>query len=113
MAKDEEHLEHRGRFQAQGGGVEESESWAQDSPITVRKALRLLGRLINKLSKKDYQRREKSFEKAKQFVEEAGTHGGIFSHVSRSFRLKKSKDERVDIEVLSGRAFVPDREEDD
>ena len=57
MAKNEEHLKHRGRFQAQGGGVEESESWAQKNPLSVRKALGLIGRLIDKLSKKDYERR--------------------------------------------------------
>ncbi len=99
-------MEHRGRFQAQGGGIEESESWAQSRPLSVKKALELLKRLIDKLHKEDYEKRKTPFLKTRAFIEEAGKNGGVSSPVKRSFKVKGSKDERVDIEVLSGKAFI-------
>ena len=110
MAKKDERLEHRGRFQAQGGGLEESENWAQEKPLSVNIALRLLRQLIAKLKPKDYERRRNEFAKAEQFVIEAGENGGIYAHKGKSFKVKGSKDERVDIEVLGGKAFVPEDE---
>ncbi|MEM0992399.1 MAG: hypothetical protein AAGI49_05145 [Bacteroidota bacterium] len=44
---------HRGRWQAQGGGLEESESWAQDEPLSKEDGQRLLNQLKEKLSKQD------------------------------------------------------------
>ena len=35
-------MEHRGRFQAQGGGIEESVPWDQDDPPTARQGHRML-----------------------------------------------------------------------
>lgn len=99
-------MEHRGRFQAQGGGIEESESWAQASPLTVAKAFELLKRLMARLHKKDYEKRKVPFQKAQAFIAEAGKNGGVSSPVKQSFKVKGSKDERVDIEVLGGKAFV-------
>lgn len=112
MAKSNDSLEHRGRFQAQGRGVEESESWAQEKPLSVSKGLGLLGKLIGKLKPKDYERRKKPFKKAQAFVVEAGENGGVFAHLGRSFRVKGSKDERVDIEVLGGKAFVKENNDE-
>ncbi|MFK8164468.1 MAG: hypothetical protein AB8H12_18630 [Lewinella sp.] len=91
--------------------MEESEAWAQNKPLSVGKALQLLGKLFAKLKKKDAKRREKEFDKAQRLVEEAGRNGGIFAKMAKTFKVKGSKDERVDIEVLSGRAFVPDDDE--
>jgi hypothetical protein len=34
---------HRGRIQAQGNGVEKSENWSQDNPLTSVDGLELLG----------------------------------------------------------------------
>lgn len=101
---------HRGRFQAQGGGVEESEAWSQQSPLTRTKALSLLQRLIQKLLPKDYAKRKQAFEKAENFVNNASENGGIFAVIKKTFKVKGSKDERVDIEVLGGKAFVKDDE---
>lgn len=97
---------HRGRIQAQGGGIEVSESWAQDEPLKISKARLLFRRLIAKLSPKDRARRKKAFEKAEQFAEQASQTGGVYARISRSFKVQGSKDERVDIEVISGKAFV-------
>jgi hypothetical protein len=99
-------MQHRGRIQAQGGGLEESESWAQTTPLSVTKALELLKKLMSKLRKEDLERRRKPFQKAAAFIEEAGKNGGVSAPVKQTFKVKGSKDERVDIEVLGGKAFV-------
>lgn len=102
---------HRGRIQAQGGGIEESESWAQDEPLKISKARLLFQRLIAKLSRKDYEKRRKAFEKAKEFTENISRNGSMFAVKKESFRVKGengSEGERVDIEILGGEAFVKD-----
>ena len=71
---------HRGRVQAQGGGLEASESWSQDEPLTAKQGRTLLQQLKAKLSKKE--RRE------------------------RKHHQDPGSDIRVDVEVLGGTAFV-------
>ena len=39
-------MKHRGRIQAQGEKLEESESWSQDEPPTGRDGLEMLKRLM-------------------------------------------------------------------
>lgn len=96
---------HRGRFQAQGDGLEESESWSQDEPLTKSAALRLLSRLKAKLSGKERARREKAFEKAEHYIRNA--EDGIDSPLKKSFYDdKRNRSIRVDIEILAGKAFV-------
>lgn len=102
---------HRGRFQAQGNGLEKSEPWAQDQPPTVTEGLSFLQKLFHKLSKKEAKEREKAFNKAKKFVEQAGENGGVDAQVSKTFREKK--DIRVDLEVIKGRAFTQDKEDNE
>ena len=53
---------HRGRLQAQGDGLEASECWNQEEPLTKEKGLSLLERLRKKLSSKDRALRKKQFE---------------------------------------------------
>ncbi len=105
-----EKLKHRGRFQAQGGGLEESENWAQEEPLSLKSALSLLLKLKNKLSPTERTEREKSFIKADKFIKTAATNGGVFARISRTFLVKGSRDKRVDIEVLSGKAFTPEND---
>jgi hypothetical protein len=98
-------LRHRGRIQAQGGGLEASENWAQNEPLTGEEGLSLLQRLRNKISGKEADDRAEQFEKAEDMIRRLKDNGGIDAHFSQSFR-KKGTDLRVDIEVLGGRAFV-------
>ncbi|MDX1666929.1 MAG: hypothetical protein R3350_06860 [Saprospiraceae bacterium] len=95
---------HRGRFQAQGGGLEESETWSQDEPLSKEEGFSLLDRLKEKLHSKDRELRKRQFEDAKRFIK--GAKGGIDAPERKSFRNRKTKDIRVDIEVWSGRAFI-------
>ncbi|MBN1463997.1 MAG: hypothetical protein JW922_10040 [Paludibacteraceae bacterium] len=106
MDKDKTH--HRGRIQAQGENLEESQSWAQEEPPTKTDGLNMLQKLMNKLSKKDREIRRKPCEKAKKFIENAAENGGVDATVFKSFYVKDTDKERIDIEVRQGIAFVPD-----
>lgn len=97
--------EHRGRIQAQGGGLEESESWNQDEPLTKKDGLRMLRKLKEKLPPKEVEKRKKAFQSAERFIK--NTKGGLDARKGRSFYDdKKNKHVRVDIEILGGKAFV-------
>lgn len=96
---------HRGRFQAQGGGVEESESWSQDQPLSKSQGLQLLARLKARLPAKARGQRKKAFRQAERYIQQA--EGGIDAHKLKSFYDdKKDRSIRVDLEILSGRAFI-------
>ena len=95
---------HRGRIQAQGGGLEESETWQQAEPLSKKDGLYLLDKLRNKLPKKEQAIRDRPFKDAQRFIEQA--EGGPDAPVRRTFRNRKTKDVRVDIEVWSGIAFI-------
>ena len=97
---------HRGRIQAQGGDIEESEPWSRSDPPTVRDGLGMTDKLKNKLPSKEALIREKAFEDAKKFIERAGQCGGVDAPLSKTFLVKQTKNKRVDIEVSKGKAFV-------
>ncbi|NHB90380.1 hypothetical protein C5471_22935 [Photorhabdus tasmaniensis] len=99
---------HRGRIQAQGSKLEESFAWAQDTPITAKDALAGLDSLEASLSNKDRKLRKGEFDKARKFIQSAEKGGGVDAQVSKTFLVKGTAHERVDIEVTSGKAFVPD-----
>lgn len=95
---------HRGRIQAQGGGTEKSQSWSQDDPLTKEQGLSLLERLWNSLTKKEKELREKPYRDAQRYIE--NVDGGIDAIKKKTFRNRKTKDVRIDIEVLAGSAFL-------
>jgi hypothetical protein len=49
---------HRGRIQAQGVNLEQSESWAKEIPLTEPEGLELLDKLKIKIPKKELEVRE-------------------------------------------------------
>lgn len=99
-------MKHRGRFQAQGKSLEESEPWAQDTDIYATEGLDLIDRLEKKLQKRDKDLRTSAFTKAKVYVGNAGQRNGVNAPVSKSYRVKGTQSERVDIEIILGRAFI-------
>ena len=101
-------MKHRGRLQAQGENLEESEIWAQEEPPTKTDGLNMLQKLMNKLSKKDREIRQKPYKKAVRFIENAAEKGGLDATVFKSFYVKDTQKERLDIEVRQGIAFVSD-----
>ncbi len=100
-------MKNRGRFQAQGIRLEESEPWARNGDLGVTESIDLLNSLETNLNRKDRSIRKREFSKARSYVQGAN---GVQAQVSKTFRVKNTKSERVDIEVCAGRAFVKDNE---
>jgi hypothetical protein len=101
-------ISHRGRIQAQGKDLEESEAWSQDKPITLQEGVNLLDVLKNKLDVSDRNLRLDAFERCKTFMEHLHSQGGW--NVKKAGKpFKKSfpvqGPERVDLEIQSGEAF--------
>ena len=95
---------HRGRIQAQGGGFEDSVSWSQDKPLSKRDGLSLLEKLRLKIPKKEQKLREQQFQEAKRYIE--NVNGGIDAVKKKTFKNRKTRNVRVDIELLGGTAFI-------
>jgi hypothetical protein len=99
--------EHRGRIQAQGGGYEDSESWAQATPLTLVEGHAKLDALVVRMPPKEHRARRFAIEDARVWIDRAGRAGGV-GPTSKSFpEPGAKKGERIDIEVRKGRAFVP------
>jgi hypothetical protein len=99
---------NRGRIQAQGGGTEQSEPWAQKRPPTESEMLRKCDLLERKLTDRERKDREVPFTQLRRFIQAAARSGGVVAPLSKSFLKRGSKDVRVDIEVRRGAACVPD-----
>lgn len=110
-------MDHRGRFQAQGGGIEKSESWGREHPLPVAEGRRMLQGLKSRLSAPEQHFRERAFEQADDFIGRASIAGGVMAPMKKSYPTPPRPDRRrVDIEVLKGLAFVmvhADRERTD
>ena len=99
---------HRGRIPAQGGGTEKSESWAQATPPTISDISRLIDRLEARLARKELRVRQEGFAQLRRTVEHGAKIGGLWARCLRSFPQPPIGDIRVDLEVITGRACVPD-----
>jgi len=100
---------HRGRWQAQGGGLEESEPWNQSTPLTLTQGLALLDKLEAKLRPSDRKARALYFEQARIYARRLAAGGGMSAD---NFRGKSfptgvpSSHPRVDLEIRKGDAFI-------
>lgn len=107
-------VDHRGRFQAQGGpngGIEVSEAWAQAEPLLASDGRLVLARLKTKLSPAERIAREAGFADASLFIDRSEATGGVYGQYKKSFpngKLRKI-DPRVDVEVNCGLAFVAEQ----
>lgn len=101
--------DHRGRIQAQGSGYEDSEAWAKSSPLTAVEGLAGLEILISRMPPKIRKARLFAIEAAKKWIARAAVAGGVSTppKVSMSFVEPGSASDRIDIEVITGRAFTP------
>lgn len=100
--------EHRGRLQAQGGRIEQSEAWAQDTPLPATEGFRRLDLLKDRLSPREQEYREKAFDLARRFIIQVAGAGGT-GPTKKSYPQPPRRDQRrVDIEVIKGLAFVPE-----
>lgn len=99
--------QNRGRIQAQGTGVEESESWCVELPPNKSRGYIMIEALKVKLNHKALRQRKVPFKKAKRFVETAPNVGWDVSTQSYA-ACPPYKDARVDVEIIKGRAFKDD-----
>jgi hypothetical protein len=99
-------MEHRGRFQAQGGGIEESEAWDEESALPAARGHSLLTAVKYKLDKSEYLIRRDAFSKAHRFIDNASVSGGVGPTKQSWPQPPRPDHRRVDIEVQSGSAFV-------
>lgn len=105
---------YRGRVQAQGDDIKQdggySESWAQEIPVTDQEGLEFLAKIENKCNESQKAQRKQAFSRAKRFVTNASKEGGIKPEAQpHSFQDRKRtiNNARVDIEIHSGRTFIP------
>jgi hypothetical protein len=98
---------HRGRIQAQGKTLEESESWAKDTFLTLDEGKVLIENLKGKLTKTELKIRKKAFEDLEKYVEEHSDIGLSAPHLGKAgrFHVKDTKSERVELEIHAGLAF--------
>ncbi|MBK8397266.1 MAG: hypothetical protein IPL26_18775 [Leptospiraceae bacterium] len=97
---------NRGRIQIQGNKFEDSVSWSSNDPPTAADGYEMLQELENRIPKKEAEIRKNEFESARNFIQKASEKGGVDAPVSKSFKVQESKDIRIDIEVIKGRAFI-------
>lgn len=100
---------HRGRFQAQGNGLEESESWHKKNPIPAPEGKTLIEKLKNRLNKDDLECRKKAFGNCEEAVDEAEKNGGLLACKKSFYDSPQNKKVRVDLEVNAGLAFIPEK----
>jgi hypothetical protein len=107
MAKVTGKLSHRGRFQAQGTGLEKSSPWSQSVPLTIGDGNLLLTDLKNKLTPTEYSERSLGFYECSKHINEVHKSGGYSEHISKHFpKLVRPGGKRIDLEVKAGIAFV-------
>ncbi|CAM4129342.1 hypothetical protein SAMN06265348_103164 [Pedobacter westerhofensis] len=70
-------MNHRGRFQVQGKNLEDSNSWAQESPLLAITGMELLNNLNGRLSINDARIRSKGFARCRRFIIAARENGGV------------------------------------
>jgi hypothetical protein len=105
-------MEHRGRFQAQGKKLDESEPWSQNQPLSLEDGLKKIRLLKSKLKPKDLRVRYDAFNECEKFISKASQNGGI-DVTNFPYRYSKSwvayDQERVDLEIRKGIAFVKNK----
>ncbi|KZQ40655.1 hypothetical protein A3N57_07785 [Enterobacter cloacae subsp. dissolvens] len=96
---------HRGRFQAQGQKLEESVPWAAPIPPSTEEGNIMLKDLESKLKSGDAKIRETAFNDARNYIQTAYAAGGAYAPITKTFPVRSTRKERVDLEVNGGFAF--------
>lgn len=102
---------HRGRIQAQGGGIEQSVPWARETPPTESELLKMCDDLEAKLSERERNDRAEALAQLRRFLRSAAQGGGVSAPVSKTWLKRGSRNIRIDLEVVKGLACVPDPKE--
>ena len=106
-AADESPALHWGRIQAQGAGYEDSEMWSQPNPLSSTDGITMLDQLVARMPQHVYQARRTAVQKAWTWISRVAQAGGADAPASKTFLEPGSRDERIDVEIIAGSAFVP------
>ena len=98
---------HRGRIQAQGGGIEKAVSWKRQTPPTESEMMEMVAHLESMLTPAERRARQKGFEQLRRLIRRASMIGGL-PPLQMSYTNVSVSGVRVDIEVLTGLAGVLD-----
>lgn len=101
-------MKHRGRIQPQGGGTEKSVAWSRDSPPTESEMLQFCDELEAQLTEDESRDRSQPMALLRNLIRRVAALGGVSAPFNRSWRKRGSKDIRIDLEVKTGQACVPD-----
>lgn len=66
----------------------------------------MLDELTESLTKRERKAWQEAIDKAKKWIINAGKNGGADAPVSKTFLIKGTKDVRIDIEIITGKAFI-------
>lgn len=101
-------INHRGRLQVQGGGLELSFPWSRNIPMTKVEATAGLAGLRAVLGRRDLSLRDQAFVRAEAFI--LSTLHSAPPPLSRTFQNSNlpsnRRDARVDVEIWTGVAFA-------
>ena len=96
---------HRGRFQAQGLKLEASVAWAVTIPPSTEEGKEMLDELESNLERRDAKIRKAAFCKARDYIQKAYEAGGVNAEKTKTFPVRNTCSERVDLEIRYGSAF--------
>ena len=77
-------------------------------PPTRREMLQKCDALEAQLTTKERRDREEPLQRLCEFIVRASEQGGVSAPCRRTFLKRGTRDIRVDLEVISGQACVPD-----
>lgn len=99
-------MTNRGRFQAQGNGVEKSATWATNNDFYKDEGIERVDDLQAQLTAIEYNERNIALQKARNFVNFAPAEGH-FGQLKKSFHNNiQQRRIRVDLEINAGAAFL-------
>lgn len=107
MPKRQQNILNRGRFQAQGAGLEKSRPWSDVDVPTKPQGRTYIDELKVQLTPSELSVRQPCFEKAVKWVNDAPAKGYVVTSVIKTtFKIYPPvKDIRVDGEIHCGSAF--------
>jgi RHS repeat-associated protein len=99
--------DNRGRIQAQGSGLEDSESWARPTPPTASEGAAMLDALWGRLTRRQQEIRSQAYQVLRKFILSRPPVGLPAGYSNRWANPGEDpKVARLDLEVLAGSAFL-------
>lgn len=109
-------MDHGGRIQAQGGNVEKSRKWSQNTPLLASSGYAHLESLKLDIGKREANLRSEGFVQARRYMDRMLALGGTEQAppiILKSYPQPPApRGRRVDIEVHRGRAFIADPQQE-